>query len=240
MISVITPTVRKDSLLIVDKCLRRQNVEYEWLVASPDDYGLGIWVKDPPRKEGDYYSLNKAWNETFKQARGELIVSIQDGIWFEPTLLERFWQHYEANPKSIVGAVGHQYDHIENGKPENIVWRDPRIRIDQGSFYETLPTEIEWTVCSFPKAAIFDVGGMPEEYDKGAALSEKITNLRFEKAGYKLYLDQSLEYRAVKHERLGGKESWDKAYRISSQLYSDDARDIIEGRRRQLDYLSEK
>lgn len=229
MISVITPSVRKDSLLIVDKCLRRQNIEYEWLVASPEDYGLGIWVKDPPKQDGDYYCLNKAWNKAFKQARGELIVSIQDGIWFEPNLLERFWQHYEANPKACVTAVGHQYKELQNGKPEIQVNRDSRARLDQGSFYEVGHMEMEFCVASFPKQAVIDCGGIDEEFDKFAALSEKEMMARIYKLGYTLWIDQTIEYRALYHPRLN--PEWEERFKLGIEYFNKCMLEINIGKR---------
>jgi hypothetical protein len=253
LISVVTPTIRPEMLPIVCKCLKRQTFmntnigNFEWIVGAPQKLFISIdrqighecdfkFVPEPSKKEGDYYGLNKSWNSIFKIVQGELIVSIVDGLWFEPDLLERLWGHYLTNPKAIVGAIGHQYDQMINGKPEHQVWQDPRVRIDQGSFYETLPSEIEWCVASFPRQAIYDVGGVPEEYDRGAALSEKITNLRFEKAGYKLYLDQSLIYRAIHHPRLS--KEWDEKYKIATDLYLKDVHDILEGKKIHLDYLS--
>lgn len=239
-IIVVTPSVRSEMLEIVQKCLKRQTFpadDYEWLVGSPKDYGYGIWVKDPKKKEGDYYSLNASWNAMFKEARNaELIVSIVDGLWFQPDLLSKLYSHYLSNPKAIVGAVGNQYDRLINGKPEHMVWRDPRIRTDQGSFYRTLPTEVEWCVASIPKKAIFAIGGMDEEYDRGAALSEKEANLRMEKAGYELYLDQSIEYRAIKHDRLSSE--WEEKYKIAVALYQKHVPLVLNGSRGYLDYLA--
>ncbi|HEX9504143.1 MAG TPA: glycosyltransferase [Patescibacteria group bacterium] len=248
MISIVTPSVRPEMLEIVAKCLKRQTFkDFEWIIVVPQylfmevdriyEYEY-IVVGEPLKNEGDYYGLNKAWNQGFRYAQGELIVSLTDGLWFPPDLLERLWSHYETNPKSVVGLLGNQYDQVLNGKPEHMVWQDPRKRTDMGAYYETLASEIEWCIASFPRQAIYDVGGMPENYDKGAALSEKITNLRFEKAGYKLYLDQSLEYRAISHPRLSSE--WDDKYKIAIELYQQDAKDILNGKNLKLDYIAEK
>lgn len=263
-ISIITPSVRPEFLLILKKCFERQSFsreDMEWIIVCPTDKvnetikvlfgwtdeGVKIWEEkypwihifhEPQKNEGDYYGLNKAWNTGFRVAKGDLLISLTDGIWFPPDLLEKLWEHYQNNPKAAVGLLGNQYNQVLNGKPEHMVWQDPRKRTDMGSFYETLPSEIEWCIASFPRQAIYDVGGMPENYDKGAALSEKITNLRFEKAGYKLYLDQSLEYRAIHHPRLSSE--WDEKYKIAIELYQKDVKDILNGKNLVLDYLIEK
>lgn len=225
MISCITPSVRPELLEIVDKCLKRQtHKDFEWIVDSSS-------VKN----EGDFYGLNKALNNLFRKSKGDLIVMITDGIWFEPDLLERLWAHYQANPVSCISCVGNQYDQVLNGKPEHMVWQDPRKRMDQGSFYEVEPTEMELCIGSFPRRAVYDVGGIDEEYDKGAALSEKEMFIRIQRMGYKLYIDQSLEYRAIKHDRLS--KDWDEKYKIAVELYTKHIKEIISGDRLYLDYL---
>jgi hypothetical protein len=227
-ISIVTPSVRKENLEIIDKCLKRQSFkDWEWLVGSPEDYGYGTWVKDPPKKEGDFYGLNKCWNEMFRVVEGELIVSIQDGIWFAPDMLQKFWDHYVADPKACIGAIGHQYSDVINGKPENLVWQDPRARTDQGSFHEVYYVDLEYSVCSIPKQAILDVGGLKTEWDKYAALSEKEMNARMVKAGYKMYLDQSQIYRAIHHERLSS--DWDDKYRLGCAYFEECIRSIMRG-----------
>lgn len=235
-ITVVTPSVRKENLEIIEKCLKRQTFKsYQWLVGSPVDYGYGTWVKDPPRKEGDFYGLNASWNEMFRKSRGELIVSIQDGIWFPPDMLEKCWNHYLADPKACVGAIGHQYSDVVNGKPENMVWQDPRARTDQGSFHEIYPNDLEFSVCSFPRQAVLDAGGIDEEYDKYAALSEKELAVRMNRLGYKQFIDQSIEYRAIKHPRLNDK--WEEKYQAGCKVYQKHLQEIFSGERLKLNYL---
>lgn len=236
MITVVTPSVRKENLEIIDKCLKRQTYkDFEWLVGSPEDYGYGVWVEDPPKKKDDFYNLNKSWNRMFNVAEGELIVSIQDGIWFPPDMLEKFWNHYIADPKACVGAIGHQYSDVTNGKPEGLVWQDPRTRTDQGSFHEVYPNDLEFSVCSFPRQAVLDAGGIDEEYDKYAAISEKELAVRMNALGYKQYLDQSIEYRAIKHPRLNDK--WEEAYQAGCKVYQKHLQEIFAGKRLKLNYL---
>lgn len=250
MISVTTPSVRSEFLPIVGKCLQRQTFkDFEWLIGSPQDLSLAIdreighnyeytLIPEPPKQEGDYYGLNKCWNSLFKASKGELIVNITDGIWFEPTLLENLWNQYQINSKACISCVGSQYDQLINGKPEHMVWRDPRIRSDQGSFYEVESSEMELCIASFPKQAVIDIGGFDEKYDQGAALSEKEAMLRAQKMGYKMYLDQTLEYRAISHPRLS--KEWDDKYKIATEMYLQDIKDVIAGKRSSLDYLENR
>ena len=239
-ISVVTPTIRKEMLDIVHRCLSRQTcMDFEWLIVGPKElnYSWDKFIEEPPKREGDFYNLNKAWNAAFKQAKGELIVSIVDGLWFPPDTLEKLWYHYENNPMSCIGGVGHQYDQMENGKPEHRVWFDPRMKEDL-QFYEVPPNDFELCVASLPLKGIKDVGGMDEKWDQYAALSEKELCYRMSTIGYMFNLDQSIEYRAISHPRLHGQEEWDKHYFAGCDYFRECLKEIDEGKRTKLDYLS--
>ena len=222
-VSVIIPSIRDTSLN--EKCLKRQTFkDFEVIITRP----IGEKPKDL------FYTLNRDYNRAIKQAKGELIISYQDMIEIKPDCLERFWKHYKIKPQAIVGAVGDQYSTFD---PPIKVWVDPRKRLDQGTFYECLEVDVEYTLCSIPKKALFDVGGFDEYFDHYAALSEKELNARIYKAGYKLYLDQSIEYRAISHPRLT--KDWDEKYNEGSVYYAKCLKEIEEGKRNRLDFLNE-
>lgn len=216
-VTVLTPSVRPELLEVMTKCLKRQDFEdFEWLVIGPSKMFEGftkdyLFIPEPEKREGDFYRLSGALNLGFQKAQGELIVVIMDGNWFPADTLSRLWFHYQNNPKGLVGTIGHQYDQIdEYGKPTNMMWQDPRARTDVGTFYEVAPSEIEFALCSIPKQAILDCGGIDEDYDKGPAVGEKEMCWRLDKLGYKFYLDQTIEYRAIHHPRLTS--DWDEMY----------------------------
>lgn len=219
-ISVITPSCRKEGLEIVNHCLNRQDFDdFEWLVGSPFPYkDSDVWLKDPVKEKDDFWCLCKSWNNLYAHARGELIVNIQDLIWFDPTTLGRFWIHYQNNPKALVGAIGHQYSQVDSsGKPQNLVWTDPRWRVDV-SFQDVPPSEMEMTMCSIPKQALLDCGGIDEEYDKANGAQEKEMCFRLRELGYQFFIDHTIEYRAIKHGRLT--ENWDEVYKnVTTPLF---------------------
>lgn len=243
-ISVVTPSVRREFLDVVYRCLKRQTLsprEFEWIIVMdgmPSFFGQTpfntIYASDPDKREGDYYSLNKAWNHAFRRAHGELILSITDGIWFPPSTLERLWFHYQEDPKACVSTVGHQYDRVENGKPEHLVWRDPRTR-DNMTFWQIPPLDYELCLAAIPLAAIKAVGGVDEEFDKYAALSEKEMCIRIEKLGYTFWLDSTLEYRAMQHPRIS--PDWDTRYHAGIAYFNNCLRDIDQRTRLVLDYV---
>lgn len=236
MISIVTPSVRAEGLEVVKKCLNKQTfTDYEWIVVSPFEYKEVVWIPEPEKRPLDHYNLNKAWNLAFKKAKGDLIVSIVDMTWFPADTLERFWTHYQNNPIACVGGVGHQYAEMKDGKPETLYWQDPRIRQDQGTFYEVNPIDLELCCTSLPKKGIFEAGGMDEEWDKYAAISEKELCVRMGVLGYKFYLDQSIEYRALWHPRLT--PEWDERYKQGSQYWKQCIDEINSGKRLKLEYL---
>lgn len=222
-ISCIIPTIRDTTLN--EKCLAKQTFK---------DFEVIIQRPTRPLPKGNFYQLNYDMNLAIKKSKGELIISYQDMISIRPDCLERFWEHYKNNPKIIVGAVGDQYSSLESPVK---VWTDPRKRADQGSFYECLERDVEYTLCAIPRSALFEVGGFDEEFDLYAAIAEKELNARMYKAGYKFFLDQSIEYRALHHPRLYGKEDWDKHYFAGMEYYNKCLREITNGQRLRLDFL---
>lgn len=177
------------------------------------------YIRQSDKQEGAYSNLAHADNEGFRNCEGELIVCLQDFIWCPPFLLHKFWEAYGAYGDILVGAVGHQYcspgkKDIVNPKgkitifkeefterPEERCWSDPRMRLDQGTFYETAPINWELSCGSIPRKVIYELGGMDEEYDfQGFAYDNTNIAQRAEFLGHKTYLDQTNEYRALNHD----------------------------------------
>jgi hypothetical protein len=221
---------------MVGRCLRRQShQDFEWLVCSPFKYSYAKHVPEPHKRDGDYYNLSKAMNALYKASKGDLLVQITDWIYFPPDTLERLWSHYQDNPKGLVTAVGDQYDHVENNKPEGIEWVDPRKRTDQAAFREIYPIDMEMCVASIPRNAVVDCGGMDEEWDKYAAIGEKEMCMRMDYLGYKFYLDQTIEYRALSHGKKD--EQWEERYTKGSEYFQQCRQEMINGTRKKLDFV---
>src|SRR3990167_9819591 len=165
-ISVLSVSNRQNGLDMVKRCLDRQTFDdFEWIIVSPLKLDLPNVVPDPP-KSTPYWNLNACYNAGIKKCKGELIVSIQDFIWFEPTALEKFWFNYKAvGPKACISGVGDIYKDIENGKPENIIWNDPRKRNNVGGFSECNAIDIEFNFSAIPRQAYYDIGGCDEVLD---------------------------------------------------------------------------
>ncbi len=164
-------------------------------------------------------NLAHADNQGFAACTGELIVCLQDYIWAPPTALEKFWEAYKAHGNILITGVGHQYDfpgveQIVNPqgnitvfekpytfKPSHQCWQDPRMRTDQGTFYQCNPNDIEMNFCAIPNAVIQDLGGMDENYDKfGFAWDNVAIAERAFLLGYLPFIDQTNECMGFNHD----------------------------------------
>lgn len=214
MISVITPTARPELLPIIEKCLKRQDFEdWEWIIVSPKEINTvtpTLLLKDPPKEPDDFWTLCKGWNKAYANAKGDLIVNIQDGIWFPPDILSKYWFHFINKPRILISAIGHQYDQFDElGMPIHKVWHDPRSKTGV-TFEEVPPSEMEMVMCSIPRQALEECGGIDEEYDKVNGAQEKEMCWRLNKMNWDFFIDHTIEYRAIHHPRLS--EDWDKVY----------------------------
>lgn len=214
-ISIITPTIRPELIKINKLCLKKQTFKsFEWLIGSPFDPKIGIWVKDDFK--GGYWSFNRIGNKMLRKARGELIVSYQDGIWCDQNALETFYYWYTTKgPKWCVTGVGDLYSALdERNKPIISVWSDPRKsgREKNGDTYECYPVDWEANFASAPKKMFYDIGGFDEGLDKcGVGMDNVSVVERADALGYRFWLDQSLECFGLQHSR---RKDWDKKHNM--------------------------
>lgn len=209
MISVITCSVRPEGLSLVEKALKRQTLkDFEWIIVTPldvttldrtVDHANYIYVPEPARQAGDVWTLNKAYNAAIAKAKGELIVSIQDYTYVEPQALEKFFYHYQQEPKTLITGVGNKY---QDDTFTTETWHDPRQREDQGTFYPCYFCDIEFNFCSIPKAAFYAVGGFDEWLDHyygmdGYSVVERLNLL----GGWDFKIDQTNRSYSLEHGR---------------------------------------
>lgn len=193
-ISVISCSIRPTGIALVDKALRQQTFQdFEHIVQGREG-----------KIEGNAWTLNQDYNIALRKAKGELIISWQDYTYARPDTLERFWEHYQQESNTIVGAVGNKYT---DDSWTVISWQDPRMRDDQGSYYEVYFQDIEANLCSFPKQALYDIGGFMEDLDERYGLDAFNVLERLKETGkYKFKLDQSIKSYSLEHGRL---PDWD-------------------------------
>lgn len=209
------------------------------------DYPL-TYVRQSSKREGAYSNLAHADNEGFKVCKGDLIVCLQDYIWISPIGLLKFWEGYKAGGDILISGVGDQYTPPEVTNPKGLVsvfekdytetpakkcWFDPRKRMDQGTFYETAPVNWELNYCAIPRKVIYELGGMDEEYDfHGFAYDNVNIAQRAEFLGYKTYLDQTNDCRAIEHDSWYISENKKERSTDIAQFHIQRMKDTIAGR----------
>lgn len=200
-IVVITPTIRLEGLPLVQKALEEQTFDgFDWFVCSPKEPPKDCWATwIPDDFKGGLWTLNRAYNAMIKKADCELIVSWQDFTYAKSDTLERFWKHYEYEPKMLVSALGDKY---ETNKWKTRTWADPRY----GGLCDF--PQVEWNLCSCPKQALVDIGGFDTESDflylgmDGYGVNERLASL-----GYQFYCDKKIESFSLGHGRIS---NWEK------------------------------
>lgn len=178
-ISVITPSIRPDGLKTTFNTLKQQTLpqsEWEWLPR------LSI----PGEKPDLCYQMNQA----LKEAKGELIVFLQDHIEIEPNALERCWQVYQEHPDTCYTMP------VGKRRNDGIEW-DWRL---YWKHRDTVPSdrwEIDFGMC--PTKAIRDVG-FDERYDSGFGWENVDTAYLLEKQGWKFSADPENKAVAFDHD----------------------------------------
>lgn len=238
-VSVITPTIRKDGLKVVETGLKNQTFkDFEWLICSPfepDNVKIPYrWIKDDYK--GGFWSLNRAYNALFRESAGSIVITLQDWIWIYPNGLDKFVQAVSKHAAMISG-VGDQFCELDQyGKPVFQVWGDPRRTSEFGSFYECFWEDCEWNYAGFPKKLIYDIGGMDEELDfLGYGGDQYQVCERLSESGVKFFLDQTNESRTLRHGRV---KDWDHNHVLLNGMYDRRKTVLIqEGKWPILDYL---
>lgn len=144
-ISVLTPTIRPAGLEITRAGLIKQYFrDFEWLV----DINCS----------GEH-DLNAAYNRMLRRATGELIVSLQDWITVSPDYLQRFWDAYQAHPKTMFTAPV--------GKVDDLVTHT-NARWDWRAYEDAKPQWDCWEIDSgaAPLKMFYEVGGFDEYLDQ--------------------------------------------------------------------------
>lgn len=163
-ISVLTPSIRTEGLWIVQRSLGMQTFkDFEWLTE------IGI--------PGDGHDFNAAMNRMLRRAKGELIVSLQDYIKAPEDYLQKFWDAYQAHPRTFFTApVGKSATEDFTGE----------IRWDWRAYQDAKPKSDCWEIDSgcAPKAALFEVGGFDEHLDQWWSFDNVSVGKRAELAGY--------------------------------------------------------
>jgi hypothetical protein len=199
-ICVITPSIRLKGLPLVQKALEGQTfTDFDWFICSPEEPKdcWATWI--PDTFKGGLWSLNRAYNALIKASECDLIVSWQDYTFSPKDALQRFWQHYEYEPKMLISALGDKY---KDTTWKEQTWTDLRV----GG--RCNPNFVEWNLCSCPKKSLVEIGGFDEEADfLYFGLDGYQVNYRLEETGHTFYCDPKIESFSLGHGRVA---KWDE------------------------------
>lgn len=182
-ISVVTPTIRPESLAQMRDCLKGQTFkDFEWLV------DINVTGK---------HDLNAAFNRLINRSKGELIVFYEDYTKILPDGLERFWKAYQENPNTLFTApLGKVRDWTD--KP-HWDWR-ANHKPEEGDY-----TSCRWDTCeldwgAIPKKILVDIGGFDEELDANWSCDNVNVGCRADLAGCKFLCVFSNPAIAIDHD----------------------------------------
>jgi len=187
-ISVITPTIRPESLADMRVSLMAQTMDkkdWEWLV----DINV----------TGEH-DLNASFNKLIKRARGDLIVFLEDFTRILPDGLERFWKAHQEHPDTLFTAPLGKVDNWDD-KPR-WDWRAWSNGPIDGDY-----TDCRWQTCeldwgAIPKAILYDIDGFDERLDKHWSMDNVSVGMRADLKGYKfkcLFTNPAI---AIDHDKV--------------------------------------
>lgn len=128
-------------------------------------------------------------NQALKEAKGELIVFLQDHIEIEPDALDKCWKKYQEHPDTCYTMpVGKRHGDIINWDWRSFR-REGNIRFEEW--------EIDFGMC--PAKIIKEVG-FDERYDSGFGFENVDTAYIMEKQGWKFAVDPENTSVAFDHD----------------------------------------
>lgn len=186
-ISVITPTIRPESLADMRDCLKAQTFDknqFEWLV------DINITGK---------HDLNAAFNRLIRRSSGELVVFYEDYTRIMPDGLERFWKAYQDNPGTLFTAPLGKVDAWTDSPRWD--WRAYKQRDSQTDYTECLwrTCELDWG--AIPRNILEKIGGFDEELDKWWSMDNVSVGMRADYEGYKFACVLTNPAIAIDHDK---------------------------------------
>jgi len=184
-ITVITPTIRPEGLVIMRESLMKQTMphkDWEWLV------DINVTGK---------HDLNAAFNRMIKKSKGELIVFYEDYTKITPDALERWWKAYQEQPDTLFTAPLGKCDNLEFKPPYAWDWRAGKQRADQTDYTDCLwrCCELDWG--AVPKKILYEIGGFDERLDQFWSMDNVSMGKRADILGYKfkcLFTNPAIAY----------------------------------------------
>jgi glycosyltransferase involved in cell wall biosynthesis len=218
LVTVITPTIREGFWRIMSENLANQTYKnIEWIIV--DDYATdrraiaekyakqyNLDIKYLRGEKTRFYNrrcgLVAANNMGWKNAKGELLVWLQDFILMPDNGIEQLVTIYNHNPDALIAPVDIYYDcepAILGDKEDwwalkNVLtketWRNSRVK-NQGMRESENPFDWEANYGAIPKHILDKLNGFWSFMDDGLGFDNTEVTFRALKLGYKLIIDDT-------------------------------------------------
>jgi hypothetical protein len=151
-ISVITPTIRPESLSVMRDCLKQQTFkDFEWLV------DINVTGQ---------HDLNNSFNKLIRRSNGELVVFYEDYTKIPPNALEKWWKAYQEHPNVCWTAPLGKVKSLDFTGDVRWDWRawvnDNKVEDYRPSGWQTC--ELDWG--AIPRKVLYEIGGFDERLDQ--------------------------------------------------------------------------
>lgn len=261
-VTVIYTTARYGGINILRDSMRRQTVQPKQIIicdALCDErhaevanfmYDMPVLhLPDPPKRPGDYWSLNKAWNRalaTIDPDTCDIVAILQDYIWLPNDAIEKFVRRFDDEGDDIaISGVGNQYalDQTEVGPIDlqdklsiwkhymppcgDMTFKDPRL--EKRGFFICNPVEWEASWACFPTRSAYAIGGFDEDFDAGWGYDNVNFAERLQLSGCQIFVDGFNEVRGYSHIRIFEEQAVRDKAPNNQQLWHRKYRDFHKG-----------
>lgn len=199
MISVLYLTKNPFGLDILKDNLDRQT-HRDFEVIIGDELGRtrkwATCIKPKPKKKGNAWNLNSAYNELVGLAKGELVIFLQDYTWIPDNAFEEMWDWYEIygdEAAFCAGGYGSRSPSFKQYRAGCLKPTDLTNTENQQDGVEKVDfTGYEINFAMFPTKPLKEVG-FDESMDKYYGGDNFILAVRAQMRGMKLFVDHSIK-----------------------------------------------
>ena len=217
-VTVYTPTIRRGFWNIMAHNLQTQTYKnFEWVIVDDykedrsdiakdyaKKYNLDIrYLRGKERVKKRTYGLINANNTVMSQAKGELLVFLQDFMLISPDSIEELVSLYKKNPKSLIATCdinvqpkikpdieSEDWFHGETDVVGQLVWKNVRIQ-NKGLRNSTNPFDFEQNWGAIPMSIVRELNGWWEFQDEGLGYDNTDIAYRALKMGYSILIDET-------------------------------------------------
>lgn len=218
-VSVITPTIRKGFWSLMAKRLKEQSYPIlEWIIIDDYEedrsayahhigtkYGINIVYKRGGRSQAYHFGLSTANNIGWKEAKGELLVFLQDFMFPSQDGIEALVDIYRHNPNALIAPVDVYYHPKEQPHIDREEWfdSDTLSEVVGEKYWENQrlkhvgirpsdnPAEWEMNYGAVPRKIVDDLGGWYEFYNDGLGFDNTEFAYRAILSGYRMLVDDT-------------------------------------------------